>query len=43
MSCEGFGPQYREMPRPGMGVGELGSGVGEEGTFGGETRKGDNI
>jgi hypothetical protein len=29
-SCEGFIPQYRGMPGPGMGVGRLGSrGKGE--------------
>jgi hypothetical protein len=40
-------PQYRGMPEPGMGVGELGrreKGEGEgRGIFGEETRKGDNI
>jgi hypothetical protein len=40
-SCEGSVPQYRGMPGPGMGVGGMGS--RQEGIFGGETRKGDNI
>jgi hypothetical protein len=41
-SCEVSMPQYRGMPGPEVGVGGLGNRRGE-GTFGGKTRKGDNI
>jgi hypothetical protein len=40
-SCEGFMPQYRGMPGPGMGVGGLGSrGRGDRGFFEGKPGKG---